>query len=495
MKNDALEDLKNILQSKWVIAFFLMITSFLYDVVLFSKNGMSFSSTVYSVILVGYYVFWLLSLFLGRTVTVFFLIINFLMFCVLKEYYKFHTLPLKLDMILSLYKDGLTAGLKNTTSFFDSVFFCFFVWLLIQIKVICKKSFYNIKKAGFILSSFLIVGFLYCRFIIWGTEAAIQLIHPKLFLSYQQGMLYKIRWPMELFLPKDTYISQLIYNGNEELRSKMALDDISLSFLPKHIYLIQVESLTTIALKNMPFFKQMMDVNSSKYFEDKNHEHCIGSGNTDFMMMSGFSFDCEKAHTLVYYAYPTEIYQKVKPLSAVLKDKGYQTIFVHGYKGDFFNRNKHYPKMMFDKIYFQENFSKHIPTGEWGIGDYSLLKTISSLKETEKTFYFIITSGMHPPYEIPEEKNTQQSLLRDDVNAYLKAVSFLDNGLNELYISAPEDSLFIIYGDHNVPDIKAFDTPVLLFYKGNQNLIIKGDKKEGFDGTLYYINSLFDERN
>ena len=86
-------------------------------------------------------------------------------------------------------------------------------------------------------------------------------------------------------------------------------------------------------------------------------------------------------------------------------------------------------------------------------------------------------------------------MLRDDVNAYLKAVSFLDNGLNELYISAPEDSLFIIYGDHNVPDIKAFDTPVLLFYKGNQNLIIKGDKTEGFTGTPYYINSLFDERN
>ncbi len=495
MKNNSFEDFKNIIQSKWVVAFFLMMTTFLYDVVLFAQNGMSFSSSVYSVILLGYYFSWIFVLYLGKTVTITFLVINFLFFCVFKEYYKFHTLPLKLDIVLSLYKDGLIAGLKNPVSLFDSLFWFFFIWLIIQIKVVLKKSFYSLKKAGFLLSSFLVIGYLYGCFIIWGTEAAIQLLHPNLFLSYQQGMLYKIKWPMELFLPKDNQISRMIYSGNKTLRDKMVMDDITLSFLPNHIFLIQVESLTTNGIENMPFFKQMISSVGSKYYVDKNHEHCIGSGNTDFMMMSGLSFDCKEAHTLVYYAYPVEIYEKIKPLPFVLKEKGYQTIFLHGYKGDFFNRNKHYSSMGFDEIYFEENFPNNTPKGEWGIGDYSLLKFVSSLKLKEKSFLFIITSGMHPPYEIPEEKNSKKIQSREDINSYLKAVSFLDKGLKELYEKAPDDSLFILYGDHNVPDIKAFDTPVLLFYKGNQNLIIKGEKEEGFNQTTYFINSLFDERN
>ena len=291
MKNETLEDLKKILRSKWVLAFFLMMTTFLYDVVLFSKNGMSFSSIVYFFILVGYYFSWICSLYLGKTVTIFFLIINFLFFCILKEYYKFHTLPLKLDIVLSLYKDGIIAGFKNTASLFNSAFWFFFICLIIQIKIVSKKSFFSLKKACLVFSSFLIIGYIYARFIVWGTEATIQLLYPNLFFSYQQGMLYKIKWPMDLFLPKDNQISKLLYLGNRTLREKMSKDTISLSFLPKHIFLIQVESLTTKAIENMPFFKQMISSKGSKYYVDKNHKHCIGSGNTDFMMMSGFSFD------------------------------------------------------------------------------------------------------------------------------------------------------------------------------------------------------------
>lgn len=492
MKNNSFEDFKNIIQSKWVVAFFLMMTTFLYDVVLFARNGMSFSSFVYFIILIGCYFAWVFSLFLGKKITTFFLIINFLIFCVLKEYYKFHTFPLKLDMVLNLYKEGLMAGFKNTTSLFDGGFWFFFILLLIQIKMIWKKSFYNLKKASLLGCVFLISGCLYVNFMIWGTENTIKLLYPNLFLSYQQGLLYKIKWPMELFLPKDNQIHKLIFNGNKSLRDKMGIDNIALSHLPNHIYLIQVESLTTVAIENMPFFKQMM-INNSKYYVDKNHEHCIGSGNTDFMMMSGFSLDCEKAHTLVYYDYPPQIYRKVKTLPSVLKEKGYQTTFLHGYKGDFFNRSKHYSHMSFDRIYFEEDFSNNIPKSEWGIGDYSLLKILSSLNSKDKEFYFVITAGMHPPYIVPEEENQKKT--SNNIKSYLNAVSFLDKGLKELYEKAPDDSLFILYGDHNVPDIKAFDTPVLLFYKGNQNLIIKGEKEEGFNQTTYFINSLFDERN
>lgn len=492
MKNETLTDIKEVLKSKWILVFFLMMTSFLYDIVLFAKNGMSFSSTVYSVILTSYYFFWLISIYLGRYITIFFLIFNFLIFCVLKEYYKFHTIPLKFDVIMELYKDGFVAGLKNTKSLFDTCFWVFFVILLLQIKAVSSFSFRCLKKALYMIIGFIIVSILYFSTIVWGTEAAVQLIHPKMFLSYQQGMLYKIKWPMDLFLKKDNQINMLVRNGNYQLREKMSQDGVYLSLWPKHVYLIQVESLTTKAIENMPFLQKLILDKNSKYYEDKNHEHCIGSANTDFMMISGYTFDCADAHTLVYYSYPSEIYKKTKPISKIFKERGYETIFIHGYKGDFFNRNKHYPHMFFDKVYFEEHFSTKIKRGEWGISDYTLLKETSLLSVNDKSFYFIITAGMHPPYDIPEQQNTT---LKSDIDRYLNAAFFLDNGLKELYLSAPDDSLFIIYGDHNIPDIKAFDTPVLFSYKGNQNLIINGEKEDGFKGTIYFVNSLFDERN
>ena len=99
---------------------------------------------------------------------------------------------------------------------------------------------------------------------------------------------------------------------------------------------------------------------------------------------------------------------------------------------------------------------------------------------------------MHPPYStVPESFKTD---IGNEKMRYMNAAKALDDGLNELYKSAQDDSLFIIYGDHNVPDLKFFDTPLILYYKGNNELTINGEKKEGFKGTIYFINSLFDER-
>jgi phosphoglycerol transferase MdoB-like AlkP superfamily enzyme len=149
---------------------------------------------------------------------------------------------------------------------------------------------------------------------------------------------------------------------------------------------------------------------------------------------------------------------------------------------------------MFDKLYFEEDFPKPLKRGHWGLGDYSFLKKISTRKVVDKSFYFIITSGMHPPYRVPEDE--KNALFGDEnVDAYLNAASYFDNGLKELYFKAPDDSLFIIYGDHNVPELDAFDTPVLLTYKGDKILTINGEKETGFNGTVYFINSLFDGRN
>lgn len=480
-------ELKLILNSKWCVAFLLMLTSFFYDVVLFSKNGPFIFTFFYCLFLCFYYFSWLLSLYLGRFISSVILIVNFVFFCVLKEYYKFHTIPLKFEVVKSLYKDGLIAGFKNTHSLFDNTFFVFLCVLFFSLFIINRKSFYSLKKFIILsLVSLLLIVPVFNLQRIWHIEIVMQWEYPKLFFSYQQGMLYKFRWVLEQFLPKNNQVHNTIMNGNFELRNKMKSDNIFLSHNLKNIYLIQVESLTTKAFQNMPFLSTFISSDNSKYYIDKKHDHCIGSANTDFMVMTGLALDCFDAYVVVYYSYPSEIYSKIESIASVLKKKGYKTFFFHNYSGKCFNRRNHYTYMGFDAVYFEENFSKNIERNAWGIDDYNFFKIISSHKEDENKFYFIVTSGMHPPYNVNENIPNQSSF-----DAYLSSVKILDDGIKYLYEHAENDSLFIIYGDHNVPDLNAFDTPLLLIYKGDKNLKINGEKKDGFNGTIYYINSLF----
>lgn len=500
-QSESKEEFKKILSSQWVMAFFLMMGSFLYDILLYAHNGSFVNTWVYSLILVLYFCAWLFCLWLGKGVAFFVLIINFLLFLVFKEYYKMHIIPLKLYTVVDLYQEGIVAGFKNKTSLIDSFFWIAFVVLLLQLVVVLRHSFGNLKKAFWLLCGGIFFGFYFFTSLFLGVEAVVQVIYPSLFLSYQQGMLYKAKWIAEIFTDKTaTQIDQLISKGNSELRLQMRQDELFLSPLPRHIYLIQAESLTTKALqaqknnqKIMPFLQEKRQEATSFFKIDKNHYHCLGSANTDFMMMSGMPLECEETHTLVFYSYPPQIYKKIKTLAFVLKEKGYETTFLHGYQGAFFNRYKHYKAMGFDKILFESDFSVQTPRWEWGIDDNSLLNKAAELTSlNNKTFMFIITAGMHPPYESPS--NVVLPLLnpQNELENYLNSSYVLDRGLKALYQQAPEDSFFIVYGDHNVPDIQAFDTPVFMFYKGEKAPLFPATKKDGFQNTVYDINSLFE---
>ncbi len=493
MIKEDLNDLKKFLKSKWVVAFFLMMGSFCYDVILFARNGAFFNTFLYSLILCLYYIGWFFSLHFGRVFTALMLFLNFFVFCVLNEYYQFHSLPLKFPVILSMWQDGLEAGWKNRYWFFDTVFFgCLSVFIL-QVFVVLKTYFFHFKKM-LVFFAITIVSFVFfLTYAVKPIEGVMQLENSKLFLSYHQGLLYKITWIKDIFSKENNKLNEMILKGNKDIRQNAKKDDIFLPFFPKHIYLIQAESLTTTALQNMPFLTSLEEMNNSFFYEDKNHNHCIGSGNTDFMMMSGFQLDCENITTMVYYAYPETIYEQIEPLSKVLQKKGYKTIFAHSYDAQMYQRKKHYKAMGFDKVLFQENFDPTLKRGDWGLGDFTFLKEISKNLDKENAFYFIITSGMHPPYEVFDvEDISEKNQIYSPVSKYLNAALGLDFGIKELYFNAPDDSLFLIYGDHNVPNLKAYDTPFILLYKGEKLLKLNKEKQTGFKETIRFVNSLFE---
>lgn len=486
LKNKTDNNLKESKNSIFLIAFLLLVSPFIADVILYTNEGLKINTDIYYLILIIYYFSFILILYLGKFFTSIILIINFLFFCVFKEYFKHHDLPLHFKTLITNYKEGLVAGYKNIESLCDTSFFILLIILIIQIILVMKNNFLNIKK-------FFIVGSFFVLFLIIGKsfdsfelKGALQLHRHEFFTAYQKGLIYKLQWPLEYFYNDGTdELTNQIKTGNKAQINQMKKDDISLDFEPKHIYLIQGESLTTKSLEGMPFLKEKSKENS---FIDKNHTRCLGSANTDFMMMTGNQLNCKNVNVIIYYSYTNGIYKNNQTLAHDLKNKDYETVFLHNYKSDFYNRKNHYKTMGFDKIIFEENFLSNVKRFEWGVDDFELMKKSANItQKNKKTFQFIITNGMHPPYK---SKNNKYYTKDKTLNNYLNASNLLDEGLEFLYNNAPNDSLFIIYGDHSVKEINAFDTPVIFYYKGDKNFKIKNYKKEGFNETVYFINSL-----
>ena len=125
--------------------FLLLTTSILYDLFLFLDNIL-INPLLYICIVFLYLTGWSIALRSGRFITSFFLIFNFLFFCLFKEYYKFYVLPLDVFLFKDSFSEGVDAGIKNIRMLFDFPFFLFLTILIFQLWITFKNSFYNFKK-------------------------------------------------------------------------------------------------------------------------------------------------------------------------------------------------------------------------------------------------------------------------------------------------------------------------------------------------------------
>lgn len=491
----AKEDFIRLFHSVGFGVFVLVFGSFLMDAFLYARNGAFFYSFGYAVILALYALGWYFCLLSGRIISVFFIIFNFCMFCVFKEYYKVNIDRLLFYDIISAAKEGVRAGISNSKSLTDTPFYVMLVYSLLSAAWVCKHQFLSLKKIfiGFLASAVLIPIGIFFDIFYW-LELSL-FLYPNLYVSYNNGLLYKITYSAEAFFSNPLEnLNPVVLNGNAAQVRQFETDDVYLSRLPRHIYLIQAESLTAQAItpRIMPFLSR---VEKMAFYTDKKHYHCLGSANTDFMMMSGLNLNCEKNHLIVFFGYQPDIYQKIKTLPARFKEKGYQTRFSHSFEQTFFNRIRHYPFMGFDTHIFMENFPNEWERGEWGVQDKQMLPFIArNTPPHEKTFDFIITANTHPPFiadsnlplPFPKPKTPQEG--------YLNTLFELDTGLKDFYEALKEDSLVLLYGDHNLPEVDYYDTPFIILYKGEKAPQIIGVKEEGFIGTIHFINSLFENK-
>ena len=136
------------------------------------------------------------------------------------------------------------------------------------------------------------------------------------------------------------------------------------------------------------------------------------------------------------------------------KNAGYETWYIHGYNGDFYDRNKNYSAFGFDSLKFKEELQQSAEQchyGFKGICDSAMAKIIDSLlADSAPKFIYWTTLDSHPPYEtqnIPSEKICVQNNLSKIECIHEIRISNTLKIISELAKKHPEYR-FIVRGDH-----------------------------------------------
>ena len=227
----------------------------------------------------------------------------------------------------------------------------------------------------------------------------------------------------------------------------------------KNLILVQIEALQSMMLQAeyegqelMPNLNQLLKKDTI-YFD--HYYATIGKGNTADAEFATLNSLYPVIDRECYELYQTNTYDG---LPWMLKEKGYSTFGVHGYLGDFWNRNYAYPYQGIDEYYSIEDLDDSDQIG-LGISDKSMFRQAAALMEEQEGpfFSFLVTLTNHHPYQLPEELS--EIRLKEEhegtkFGSYLQTVHYTDQAIasfieelkaRDLY----EDSVLVFYGDHH----------------------------------------------
>ncbi len=180
------------------------------------------------------------------------------------------------------------------------------------------------------------------------------------------------------------------------------------------------------------------------------------TSDAEFATMTGLLPDARKPAS--YYA----LSDNLVTLPKALKESGYATSSIHGFKRSFWNRAHTHPTYGIDEMHFEERFTE-MPKLGLGPSDKDILRYTADLLESnraQKQFLFFASLSSHHPYiYVPAEYVAPYAHLRMRdgyglIAPYLASASYTDEAVGEfLQIlderSLLDDSILVIYGDHD----------------------------------------------
>ncbi len=183
----------------------------------------------------------------------------------------------------------------------------------------------------------------------------------------------------------------------------------------------------------------------------------IGQGNTsdaEFLSNTGIYPTATEAMSTGYGD------RDLPSLPKLLKKFGYVSETFHVNDVTFWDRDKMYPALGFDRYHDKPEFKNDHFNG-FGASDVELYKTavnrMAELQQEGTPFYMqLITASSHHPFKIPKDK--QQLKLPADIEGtqlgdYLQAVHYTDYAVGELIRMLKKEGLYentmiVLYGDH-----------------------------------------------
>ncbi len=161
------------------------------------------------------------------------------------------------------------------------------------------------------------------------------------------------------------------------------------------------------------------------------------------------------------YPYSQYIMEYTPSIVSAYQEEGYQTVALHPYKKNFYNRSTAYPLLGFDEFKGIDEFTYQDKSGAY-VDDMACVKQIIEEfeeKTAEYIFEFVVTMENHGAYKMPRydsfditmEAPTLSPEDYDDLLRYSQGVYNADKAYMALvdYFSKVEEPVIIVmYGDH-----------------------------------------------
>ena len=226
----------------------------------------------------------------------------------------------------------------------------------------------------------------------------------------------------------------------------------------KNLVVIQLEAFQQFVIDKSVNGKEITPnlnklVDSGIYFNNYYYQ-TAGGGTSDAEFAANVSMFPMKEGA-VYIRKPGNYYYS---LPIKLKEEGYSTLAMHGYKPGFWNRSVVYKNIGFDEFYSKSNLAENELLG-MGISDKDFFRqAVEKLKTQKQPFNaFLITLSSHFPYDNDKSKYSSFDVgeYKDTLlGNYLEAVHYTDEALGQFIEELKSngmlgDTVLAIYGDHH----------------------------------------------
>ncbi len=179
------------------------------------------------------------------------------------------------------------------------------------------------------------------------------------------------------------------------------------------------------------------------------------TANTEFEFLTGNTMAFLPQGSVPYQQYLKE---EQPSLASHLKSLGYRTIAMHPYNSTGWDRNKVYPLLGFDEMYFIRDYSNPEKIRKY-VSDRACYDKIIELYEekskNEPFFIFNVTMQNHSSYSEEFDNFTPDITVTDSksktLNNYLSLMKLSDEALEYLFdyfSSVDEDTIIVFFGDH-----------------------------------------------